>query len=130
MVASHRSYGKCQITIELEGPKAGCRHGNPMIHLFKAERSQEVSSVSCPVPEGDYSFEDNVLSAFLTYYFNQEMLPDYTNPPGNPFQNSNTFVNYLITSQGGTINTPSDFAYGANAPFWSYPPGQPDCGCK
>ncbi len=62
---------------------------------------------------------------FFKYYFDQDMLPDY-NPET---QNSNGFANYLITSQGGSIDSVPFTAYGANRPFTPIQPGSPGCHC-
>jgi RHS repeat-associated protein len=88
------------VTLELEGPKAGVPYGNITINPFNPKRGGSVRTANRPVSSTDYSFEYAILSEFCQYYSDPLTLPDYD----ALYQNSNTFANYLITNAGGSIN--------------------------
>jgi RHS repeat-associated protein len=127
----HVQTPQIDVTIELEGPRPGCRHGNPATRVPDPHRPCIPARVTRPVGEGDYSFEYNILLEFYKFYFDQDSLPDYYNDweHGN-YQNSNGFANYLITSQGGLLGNIPIGAYGVGNPFAPIQPDSPACHCK
>jgi hypothetical protein len=97
----------------MEGPHPGRSYGNVTIRDFDPNRGGKRRDVNRPCLEGDYSFEYDVLDEFFKYYDDPLSLPNYDGPS----QNSNTFSNYLVSSQGGSINNIPWTAYGAGRPF-------------
>jgi RHS repeat-associated protein len=106
------------VTVELEGPHEGRPYGNITIRDFDPGRGGRKRGVKRPCPEGDYSFEHNLLDEFSKYFDDPLRLPDYVGVGIlGPSQNSNTFANHLVTSQGGSINDIPTMAVGSGDPF-------------